>query len=202
MVRDGASRLLTMRDKKCCPPDTTGNSPESCQARLPKIFRFTGILIYGKKQPARAAMRDASRSSRNVVRDAMDAVVPQDVRRGCVRSSRVVLIPRRWDQANRVAMSALRARHAEICSRRRLASPVPRGEHGAADKPSCRECRSEFGLPSVTTLVCFFHFANEAAGAAGTRHSLRPLFCEGRGFHITRTQIAPRECRGVSPVGL
>jgi hypothetical protein len=28
----------------------------------------------------------------------MDAVVPQDVRRNRVRSSRVVLIPRRWDQ--------------------------------------------------------------------------------------------------------
>ena len=40
---------------------------------ITKIFRFTGILIYGKKQPARAAMRDASRSSRNVVRVAMDA---------------------------------------------------------------------------------------------------------------------------------
>jgi hypothetical protein len=28
----------------------------------------------------------------------MDAVVTQDVRHGHVRSSRVVLIPRRWDQ--------------------------------------------------------------------------------------------------------
>ena len=28
----------------------------------------------------------------------MDAVVPQDVRRSRVRSSRVVPIPRRWDQ--------------------------------------------------------------------------------------------------------
>ena len=32
------------------------------------------------------------------VRVTMDAVVPQDVRQGRVRSSRVVLIPRRWDQ--------------------------------------------------------------------------------------------------------
>jgi len=137
---------------------------------------------------SRAHQRGASRSSRNVVRDAMDAVVPQDVRRGCVRSSRVVLIPRRWDQVNRVAMSALRARHAEICSRRGLASPVPRGEHGAADKPSCRECRSEFGLPSVTTLVCFFSFASEAAGAASARHSLRPLPSEGQRRDITRAK--------------
>jgi hypothetical protein len=31
------------------------------------------------------------------------------------------------------------------------------------------------GEPVVTTLVCFFHFAREAMGASGTRHSLRPL---------------------------
>ena len=30
----------------------------------------------------------------------MDAIVPQDVWQERVRSSRVVLIPRRWDQAN------------------------------------------------------------------------------------------------------
>ena len=30
----------------------------------------------------------------------MDAVVPQDVRRSRVRSSRVVLIPRRWNQVS------------------------------------------------------------------------------------------------------
>src|ERR1043165_6239377 len=46
---------------------------ESCQVPKAEIFLFTGILIYGKKQPARAAMRGASRSSRNVVRVAMDA---------------------------------------------------------------------------------------------------------------------------------
>src|SRR4029453_16817769 len=38
-----------------------------------KIFCLTEILIYGKKQPARAATRDASRSSRNVARVAMEA---------------------------------------------------------------------------------------------------------------------------------
>jgi hypothetical protein len=32
------------------------------------------------------------------------------------------------------------------------------------------------GATVVTTLVCFLHFAREAAGAAGTRHFLRPLF--------------------------
>jgi hypothetical protein len=31
---------------------------------------------------------------------------------------------------------------------------------------------------AVTMLVCFFNFAREAAGAAGTRHSPRPLLGE------------------------
>src|ERR1700730_14559904 len=38
----------------------------------------------------------------------------------------------------------------------------------------------ETGGPVVTTLVCFLFFAREAAGAAGTRHSLRPLFSRER----------------------
>ncbi len=35
------------------------------------------------------------------------------------------------------------------------------------------------GVTVVTTLVCSFHFACEAAGAARARHSLRPLIREG-----------------------
>ena len=61
-------------------------------------------------------------SSPDVRRDAMDAVVPQGVRRSRVRSSRVVVVPRRWDQA----------RSQLICGRRRLASPALRREHEAA----------------------------------------------------------------------
>src|SRR4030088_3538025 len=34
------------------------------------------------------------------------------------------------------------------------------------------------GGPVVATLVCYLHFAHEAAGAAGTRHSPRPLLGE------------------------
>jgi hypothetical protein len=41
-------------------------------------------------------------------------------------------------------------------------------------------------------LVCFFNFAREAAGAAGTRHSLRPRF-RGEGFMHDPDAIAPRE---------
>ena len=36
------------------------------------------------------------------------------------------------------------------------------------------------GVTVVTTLVCSFYFACEAAGASCARHSLRPLISEGR----------------------
>jgi hypothetical protein len=50
--------------------------------------------------------------------------------------------------------------------------------------------------PVVTTLVCLnLPFAREAVGAAGTRHSLRPLFTEGHCL-AKLGPIAPRD-RGV-----
>src|SRR5689334_1701558 len=60
----------------------TGKSfglPEPCQAPPRKIFCFTVFLICVITQPARAAKRDVSRSSRSVARVAMDAC---GVRRG------------------------------------------------------------------------------------------------------------------------
>jgi hypothetical protein len=38
----------------------------------------------------------------------------------------------------------------------------------------------ETGVTVVTTLVCLFIFAREAAGASRARHSLRPLISRGR----------------------
>jgi hypothetical protein len=47
----------------------------------------------------------------------------------------------------------------------------------------------------VTTLVCFVFFAREAAGALGTRHSLRPLFSRANGSCTTRAhRVAGRRC--------
>jgi hypothetical protein len=40
------------------------------------------------------------------------------------------------------------------------------------------------GATVVTILVCFLHFAHEAAGALGARHSPRPHF-QGEGFMQT-----------------
>ena len=66
--------------------------------------------------------------------------------------------------------------------RRWQKSPVHRGEHGVSRKAIAQGVPDRFGQPVVTMLVCFFVFANEAAGAASARHSLRPPFHEGHGF--------------------
>ncbi len=97
----------------------------------------------------------------------MDAVVPQDVRRGRVRSSRVVLSPRRWGQAAQT-----------IAQRRWLTSPRHLGEYGAAVKPLRRECRNVSALPDYLVCVSTL-FAHKAAGAASARHSLHPLYSGG-----------------------
>ena len=54
-------------------------------------------------------------------------------------------------------------------------SPVTEESTKEPLKPLRGECRLNPSEPVVTTLVCFSSFAREAAGAAGTRHSLRPL---------------------------
>jgi hypothetical protein len=46
--------------------------------------------------------------------------------------------------------------------------------------------------------VLHLNFAREAAGAAGTRHSLRPLFYGRDDFWQNLGRIAPRECGVVS----
>src|SRR3984893_18164678 len=47
------------------------------------------------------------------------------------------------------------------------------------------------GATVVTTLACYLHFAREAAGATGTRHSPRPLL--GEKFMQRLGRIAPRD---------
>ena len=79
-----------------------------------------------------------------------------------VRSSRVVLSPRRWGQVCEIAISASRPKR-EISRRRRLTSPTLRGEHGAAVKPLRRECRSDFGVP-VLACVRLFLFCTQGSG--------------------------------------
>jgi hypothetical protein len=58
--------------------------------------------------------------------------------------------------------------------------PGHRGERGISRKTIARGMPGDSGVTVVTTLVCFFHFAHKAAGAASARHSLRPLFSRER----------------------
>src|SRR5262249_15111993 len=104
--------------------------------------------------------------------------------RQSVRSSRVVLSPRRWGQVRKDDLRATVANKPETPGRARSS----RSNH-------CAGSAGVFRRPVVTTLVWFFLFPREAAGAASTRHSLRPLFSEGQRSCRARTQIAPRECR-------
>ena len=64
-------------------------------------------------------------------------------------------------------------------------------------KPLRREGRANSANPAVTTLVWFYFFPREAAGAASTRLSLRPLF-SGATVHAQLGRFAPRGGGGVS----
>jgi hypothetical protein len=57
----------------------------------------------------------------------------------------------------------------------------------------------ETGVTVVTTLVCFFIFAREAAGATSARHSLRPH--SRRRIHAQLGRIASRGYERVSGIG-
>ncbi len=133
-----------------------------------KYFAFPEMQIKCRKSclvPARGAYRD--RHGRGV-RDAMDAAVRQTsaARRG--RPSRVVPIPRRRDQPLRL----------KSLGGRWLSSPAHRGEREAVVNTIARGMPACFGQPAATNSRDY-HFTREAAGAACTRHSLRPLYDEG-----------------------
>src|SRR5439155_12076877 len=73
--------------------------------------------------------------------------------------------------------------------------PGHRGEREVSRKTIARGVPGETGVTVVTTLVCYFYFACEAAGASSARHSLRPLI-SGAKFLPNLGRIAPRD-RGV-----
>jgi hypothetical protein len=74
--------------------------------------------------------------------------------------------------------------------------PDRRGEREISRKTIARGMPGDSGVTVVTMLVCFVHFAREAAGALGARHSLRPRF-PGRTIHAQLGRIAPRD-RGLA----
>ncbi len=67
-----------------------------------------------------------------------------------------------------------------------------RGEREVSRKTIARGMPGRSGVTVVTNSYAFFS-ACEAAGALGTRHSLRPLFSERRTFLQNLGRVAPRE---------
>ena len=103
----------------------------------------------------------------------------------CVRSSRVVLIPRRWDQVN--------GDHPLTTGASKPGTPGRARSSRKAIAQGMPEC---FGQPVVTMLVGLLPFsAHKAAGAVSARHSLRPLFPGGTRIEHHPGENAPRECR-------
>ena len=81
----------------------------------------------------------------------------------------MVLTPRRWRQV----------RGSNFRGRRWQTSPVTEESTKETVKTIARGMPGVSGVTVVTTLVCLFYFACEAAGASCARHSLRPLIEEG-----------------------
>jgi hypothetical protein len=130
-------------------------------------------------------MRGVSRSSRT--RDGMRWTRAVLLTRApaCGRRSRVVLTPRRWRQVsggNATGDGDKKARSPGRARRKPL-KPLRAGMPGVPV--------DLWRLPRVLST-----FAHEAAGAAGTRHSPRPLF-SGQKILQRPGRIAPRGCGGV-----
>jgi hypothetical protein len=106
---------------------------------------FPNCRIYDLTVPARLATRDVRPfvTRREAGCDGRKGLFDETGPR--VRSSRVVPIPRRWDQVVQLAMSALRARHAEICAAMVAKEPGRQGEHGVSRKAIAQGVPCDFG---------------------------------------------------------
>ena len=116
----------------------------------------------------------------------MDADVPRDERHICVRRSRVVLAPRRWRQVVRINPRGDGAR-----------KPGPQGEREISRQPPRRGCRTASAEPVCSCAFSFALTAHGTAGAACTRHSLRPYF-ERATNEAKLGRSSSREREGVS----
>jgi hypothetical protein len=79
--------------------------------------------------------------------------------------------------------------------------PGRRGEHEISVKTIAQGRPGISGEPVVTMLVCFIYFAREAAGATGTRLSLRPLLSRGRKVPAKLAQNTRRDRESVAVNG-
>jgi len=156
----------------------------ACPAPFAKIFVFLKIRKYDLTPavPPRHEGRDGQ-SSPDVRRDAMDVWChgTNDTR---VRSSRVVLSPRRWGQVDRDDRSATVAKKPETPGRARSS----RYNHCAGSAGSFRRTCGDYAR------VVLFIPTRGCGCWPSARHSLRPPSNEGHRQRITRTRNASREC--------
>src|ERR1700761_740896 len=94
--------------------------------------------------------------------DAMDASGARRRHAACGRQRRVVLSPRRWGQVFSRCDFGLAAETQRSKRRRRLESPVLRGERAISRKPLRRECCAISALPD--DLWAFSFSAHEDCG--------------------------------------
>jgi hypothetical protein len=119
----------------------------------------------------------------------------QDERRLSVRQNRVVSTP--------VAGAKSAVAYSTRPGRAAAKSPTTvtrrirrRGEHGISRKAITQGMPGASAEPVCSCVHPQLPFAHETAGAARTRHSLRPLLWEGTG-HASPGRFAPREGGGV-----
>jgi hypothetical protein len=130
--------------------------------------------------------RGGSRSSRTLGTGCGGRGRALDETCGCGRLSRVVLTPRRWRQV------ATMLAHCAYDGDKKARSPGRARRKPL--KPLRRECRVISAEPVVSN-SCAYFFAHEAAGAASTRHSLRPLFF---GAHIFTYHSGAKRAAGMN----
>jgi len=141
-------------------------------------------MIY-RTGPAR--MRGVSRSSRFVGRDAMDALC----RKACGVSAYGQAV---WSRPLDAGVKFAGDPQATEANK-----PDTPGRARSSRSNHCAGSAGLFGFTCSDYARLLFSFANEAAGAASARHSLRPLFPEGRCRCTTRAIHAAGMRRHVIP---
>ena len=152
--------------------DTSGKSVKTRQPLAAKIFRFTILKIRIITIAVSSPRRGVGHRHHTLGWDAVDAWVQARVdvqTTDRVRRSRVVLAPRCWRQA----CGKLSASDGDN-------KPAHRGEHEVSRKAIAQGMSECFRSPVCSCAPNAQFLAHETAGAACTRHSLRPLFREGQ----------------------
>ena len=144
-----------------------------------------------------ASMRGALRVVTNVRRDAVDADIGAGRAAMRGRPSRVVPIPRRWDQPPGWRCRPFGLDTPSAPGGWWPESPAHQGEHEAAVNTIRAGKAGRSGGPVVTTRVLFL-LHTRLRVLPGIRLSLRPPIFEGRGSCRTRVHAARMQARVLS----